>query len=239
VSDPPSEDILVRDEESGELWGPTAQPIRIDDATYVAHHGPGYSRFRQAHRGIQLDLVLFVPPDDRLKVSVLTVENRSGRSRRLTVSAYAEWVLGTSRGENAHRIVTDLEPETGALLARNPWNTEFAGRVAFLDLGGAQTSWTCDRTQFLGRRGSFARTLPCRAWGGTAACQAGAAFGFRDQLQDVIALLPWKPDIARQQMLSAAARQFLEGDGQHWWHPPSGRGVRTRISGDRLWLPYV
>ena len=340
VSDPASEAILVRDEESGELWGPTAQPIRIDDATYVAHHGPGYSRFRQAHRGIQLDLVQFVPPDDRLKVSVLTVENRSGRSRRLTVSAYAEWVLGTSRGENAHRIVTDLEPETGALLARNPWNTEFAGRVAFLDLGGAQTSWTCDRTEFLGRNGSLDRpagldrghrlrkasgagldpcaalqtgielasgastrvivllgdapdamaaaelvrkarsmdhdeaqrtvagrwrdilgtlqvrtpdrsmdillnrwlvyqTLACRVWGRTAAYQAGGAFGFRDQLQDVIALLPSKPDIARQQILSAAARQFLEGDVQHWWHPPSGRGVRTRISDDRLWLPYV
>ena len=57
--------------------------------------------------------------------------------------------------------------------------------------------------------------------------------------QAIIALLPSKPDIARQQILSAAARQFLEGDVQHWWHPPSGRGVRTRISDDRLWLPYV
>src|SRR5438046_8345804 len=85
------------------------------------------------------------------------VENRSGRSRRLTVSAYAEWVLGTSRGENAHRIVTDLEPQTGALFARNPWNTEFAGRVAFLDLGGRQTAWTADRTEFLGRNGAADR----------------------------------------------------------------------------------
>jgi len=77
--------------------------------------------------------------------SVLTVENRSGRSRRLSVTAYAEWALALARGQRP-RIVTALEPETQALLVRNPWNTEFAGRVAFLDLGGRQTAWTADRT---------------------------------------------------------------------------------------------
>ena len=70
------------------------------------------------------------------------------------MTAYAEWVLGTSRGASAPRIVTALEPETRALLARNPWNTEFGGRVAFLDLGGRQTAWTADRTEFLGRNGA-------------------------------------------------------------------------------------
>jgi cyclic beta-1,2-glucan synthetase len=340
VSDPAGEAIYIRDDDSGESWGPTAQPIRLEESTYVARHGAGYSRFEHLHDGIGLNLVQFVPLDDALKVSVLTIENLSGRSRRLSVTAYAEWVLGTSRGDSSPRIVTALERETKAILARNPWNTEFGGRVAFLDLGGRQTAWTADRTEFIGRnsaperpsglergyrltgatgagmdpcaalqtsfelangartqvlvllgeaggaaaaadlirRGRAAdheatlrdvagfwedawgtvqvrtpdrsmdillnswliyQTLSCRLWARTAFYQAGGAYGFRDQLQDVIALMTSKPALAREHLLRAAEHQFVEGDVQHWWHPPSGRGVRTRISDDRLWLPYA
>jgi len=340
VSDPVSEAIYVRDDETGELWGPTAQPIRLEESTYVIRHGAGYSRFEHLHDGIALNLVQLVPLEDPLKVSVLTVENRSGRTRRLSVTAYAEWALGTSRGASAPRIVTELDPETRAILVRNSWNTEFGGRVAFFDLGGRQTAWTADRTEFLGRNGgpdqpagldrgyrlrgavgagmdpcaalqtSFElangartqvvvllgeadartsvadlirrgraadhdatlrdvgrfweaaqatvqvrtpersmdimlngwliyQTLACRLWARTAFYQAGGAYGFRDQLQDIIALVTSKRDVAREHLLRAAAHQFVEGDVQHWWHPPSGRGVRTRISDDRVWLPYA
>ncbi|MFL5748991.1 MAG: GH36-type glycosyl hydrolase domain-containing protein, partial [Chloroflexota bacterium] len=340
VSDPSGEAIFVRDDETGELWGPTALPIRSPESTYVARHGPGYSRFEHARDGIALGLVQFVPLDASVKISVLTIENQSGRARRLSVTAYAEWVLGASRGVTAPHVVTEVEAETRAILARNPWNTEFGGRVAFLDMGGRQQSWTGDRTEFLGRNGSLARpaglerahrlggavgaaldpcavlqtsmdlapgaraevvvllgeadgaaaatelirrwraadheatlqtvrtywddvlgslqvrtpdrsmdimlntwllyqALSCRLWARAAFYQAGGAYGFRDQLQDVVALTTARRDLTREHLLRAAAQQFPEGDVQHWWHPPSGRGVRTRISDDRLWLPYA
>ena len=70
------------------------------------------------------------------------------------MTAYVEWVLGVSRSATAPFIVTEIDPETGAMLARNPWNSDFGGRVAFADLGGRQTAWTADRTEFLGRNGT-------------------------------------------------------------------------------------
>ncbi len=190
VSDPPGETFYVRDEETGALWGPTLLPIREDASPYIARHGQGYSRFEHTSHGIALELLQFVPPEDPVKISRLTIENRSGQPRRLSVTAYVEWVLGASRSANAPSIVTELDADTGALLARNAWNSDFAGRVAFADLGGRQTAWTgrsrrsssaATARSTIPRRWSAGRRRPGRVGAGLDPCAA---------LQTVIELPP-------------------------------------------------
>src|SRR3989441_1865752 len=154
VSDPAGEVVYVRDDETGEVWSATALPIRQDSETYVARHGQGYSRFTHRSHGVAFELLQLVPLDDPVKICRLTLTNASGRRRRLSVTAYVEWVLGASRSVSAPFVVTEIDPQTGAMLARNPWSVDFGSRVAFADLGGRQTAWTADRTEFLGRHGT-------------------------------------------------------------------------------------
>jgi cyclic beta-1,2-glucan synthetase len=152
VVDPGGEAIYVRDEITGDLSSATTQPVR-DGGTYIARHGFGYSRFEHEADRIGLELLQFVPLADPVKISRLTLRNRSARPRRLSITAYAEWVLGTSRTASAPFIITEIDTATGAIFARNPWSNAFPGRVAFADLRGRQTACTADRTEFLGRNG--------------------------------------------------------------------------------------
>ena len=157
VSDRPGEILYVRDEDSGELWGPTASPIRHQDTCYTARHGQGYSRFEHTAHGIALDLLVYVPMGDPIKISRLQLHNQSARARTLSVTAYVEWVLGTERAASAPFLVSAVDPITGALFVTNPWRAKYAERVAFADLAGRQTQWTADRREFLGRHGTLAQ----------------------------------------------------------------------------------
>ena len=152
----------MRDEETGEVWGPTALPIREKDSPYIVTHGQGYSRFEHGSHGMALELLQYVPVDDPIKISRLKITNQSGRVRRLSVTAYVEWVLGASRTATAPFVVTEIDPQTGAMFARNPWSNDFGERVAFADLAGRQMAWTGDRAEFLGRNGTLDR--PAGHW---------------------------------------------------------------------------
>jgi cyclic beta-1,2-glucan synthetase len=338
VKDPSGEAIYVCDEATGAVFTATAG-IR-DGGEFVARHGRGYSRFEHEHAGIALDLLQYVPLTDPIKISRLTLHNHSDKPRRLTVTAYNDWVLGNARGASGPFISTEIDTASGALLAYNRWNSVFAERVAFADMSGMQQRWTADRSKFWGRtnatgipaalhnktamsgttgagldpcaalqctvdlaagetrevviflgqclsvetaRDVIARyrttdldavlaevidhwdtllgavqvktpdramdimlngwllyqTLACRIWARSAFYQASGAYGFRDQLQDGMALTFSQPALTRSHLLRAASRQFVEGDVQHWWLPHTGQGVRTRISDDRVWLSFA
>lgn len=339
ISDTTSEAIYLRDEETGNFWSPTPSPAR-GNQTYVARHGFGYSIFDHREDGITTELCIYVSTTDPVKFARIKITNNSGRPRVLSATGYWEWVLGEVRSKSLMHVSTDLDSVTGAIFARNPYSPEFADRVAFVDCSESNRTFTCDRSEFLGRNGSpsdplamhrtklsnrggagldpctaiqthfslengeektvmftlgaahneeearslilkskgldnsyraleevwhywsqtlgavhvetpdpavnflangwlIYQTLSCRMWARSGFYQSGGAYGFRDQLQDSMALVHAEPGLYREQILRAASRQFREGDVQHWWHPPVGRGVRTHFSDDLLWLPLA
>ena len=154
VTDVTGEAFYVRDEQTGQFWSPTPLPAR-GATPYVIRHGFGYSVFEHTENGIASELTVYVAMDAPVKFAVLKLRNLSGRPRRLSVTGYWEWVLGELRQKSLLHVQTEVDPKTGALLARNPFNTEFAERIAFVDVSDSTRTFTGDRREFLGRNGSL------------------------------------------------------------------------------------
>jgi cyclic beta-1,2-glucan glucanotransferase len=153
VSDPVSEAIYLRDDETGDVWSATPAPIRTA-AAYTVHHRPGTSSFAQERNGVASHLTLGLVPDAAVKVSHLRLTNHLERTRRISVIAYVEWTLGTQREHTQHQVRTAFDATRGAIFARNYFSPQFAEHVAFCAVSAAVTSHTGDRSEFIGRNGT-------------------------------------------------------------------------------------
>ena len=163
VTDPQSEVIYLRDNDSGACWSPTPQPIRENDA-YRARHGQGYTVFEHNSHSIGQELTVFVPLNDDgtgdpVKVYRLRLRNDSSRRRRVTALYFAEWVLGTNREDQQPHIQTIYDQESGALFARQSWNGSQPNQIAFAAASPRAASYSGDRTAVMGRNGSASRLL--------------------------------------------------------------------------------
>jgi cyclic beta-1,2-glucan synthetase len=157
------------------------------------------------------------------------IELQPGETREVCVA------LGAGAGDaDALRLAALYGNAGGARVAIETTTGEWENRLSIVRVTTPEPSF-----DVMVNRWSLYQALACRMWARSALYQSSGAYGFRDQLQDTMAFVYAEPALAREHILRAAARQFVEGDVQHWWHPQSGRGVRTRFSDDLAWLPYV
>ncbi len=154
ITDLCGEAFYIRDEESGKYWSPSGLP-NPGKSNYHCIHGFGYSEFRFAEDGIHSSMTVFVDLEEPVKYMVFKLRNASGRMRRITLTGYVEWVLGDLRTKTGMQITTQLNAETGALLAGNAYNSDFGNYISFFDADDPSKSFTSDRTEFLGRNGTY------------------------------------------------------------------------------------
>ncbi|MFA7230839.1 MAG: glucoamylase family protein [Victivallaceae bacterium] len=155
VSDSSGEAFYLRDEERGSFWSPTPLPCR-GVTPYVSRHGFGYSVFEHTEHGIRSELWTYVAMDAAVKFTVIKIRNESGRARRLSATGYTELVLGDLQSKTAMHVITEIDQNSGALFARNSYNTEFSKRTVFFDVDNPTRTVTGDRNEFLGRNGTLA-----------------------------------------------------------------------------------
>src|SRR5690606_4648115 len=138
VSDPPGETLYLRDEENLDLWSATPAPVDRG-ISYTIQHAAGRTSFEHEFAGIATRLEMAMVPDEAVKFSLLRLANRSGRSRRLTVTGYVAWTLGVHREQTRHQVRTFVRPDDGALYAQNSIDPSFAGHVGFCALSEEMT----------------------------------------------------------------------------------------------------
>ena len=163
VSDPQTEALYLRDEESARLWTPTPQPAGNGSACRI-RHGAGYTIWERSSESLEQELLTFVPADDPVKIVRLRVRNLLTRPRRITATYYAEWLLGAEAGQPNPILVAEYDAGAHALMASNRWNADFADRVAFLTSTLAPHSLTTSRSEFFGRDGDAHRPEALLRW---------------------------------------------------------------------------
>jgi len=234
VSDPSTEAIYIRDEDSGTFWTPTPLPVRELDA-YRARHGQGYTEFEHHSHALEQVLLTFVPVDENgdepVRIQRLRITNTSSRRRRLSVTSYAELVLGTHREATGMHVVSSWDLEARALLARNPYHPQYGDRVVFATIAPEALSYTGDRTEFLGRNGSaeapaalLQRELSRRTGAGLDPCGAlQTAFDLAPGEEKVVILvLGEADDVSHARRLAERYRdaetvEHALGKTRRWW----------------------
>ncbi|MHB1058592.1 MAG: GH36-type glycosyl hydrolase domain-containing protein [Rhodanobacter sp.] len=241
VGDGGGEALYLRDEDTGQVWSPTPLPCR-GSGEYRTRHGFGYSVFEHHEDGIHSELWVYVALDASVKFSVLKLRNDSGAPRRIGVTAYVEWLLGDLREKTAMHVVTETDPASGALFARNAYNTEFPQRVAFLDIDDPARGIDGDRAEFLGRNGSMA--APAGLGRAHLSGRLGAGLDPCAALQSVVALddgeqrqLIFRLGLGRDAADAGALVQRFRGNGSaadaldkvraHWARTLGAVQVRT------------
>src|SRR5690606_16755277 len=124
-------------------------------SNYITRHGFGYSVFEHSEDGIFSEVTVFTEMEDPVKFVLIKLRNHSGRHRRISVTGYIEWVLGDLRSRSLMHVVSWVDMKSGALMARNSYNTEFENRIAFFDVDETNKTYTADRTEFIGRNGTM------------------------------------------------------------------------------------
>ena len=214
-----------------------------DGLACTVTYGPGFVRWEKVWSGGGSAVRGFVPLDRDCRVLLIDLKGPAGE----LVLRQREREMRWSAPENGRLVLTTAPDGRGGLDSRvegagyREAEGELARTLAWWgERVGALRVHTPDPELDRYLNGwALYQVTACRLFARTSQYQNGGAYGFRDQLQDVRALMVADPDLAREQILRASERQFVEGDVQHWWHPPQGKGVRTRISDDLLWLPFV
>jgi len=337
VSDTPHESIYIRDDVNGAIWTATGAPIRTHN-DYVIRHGFGYSIFETINQGISSKLTMFVPVNDKVKINILELENKTELDRNISITYYTNLILGSVELDTKPYI--EISKDNNTIIAKNSYNQDYLNQRVYVSSSENIETYTADKREFFGEnrgkqipngllRDGFTKTLGsgfdscitiqnkirlkpneskkvvlilgcdntilkyldiktantelekakkywskilgtvkvttpdhsmnlmvngwllyqtlcCRIFARSAFYQSGGAFGFRDQLQDVLSLLHIDSDYAKKQIIRSSAHQYKEGDVQHWWHQiendtnfAADKGIRTKFSDDLLWLPYV